>query len=311
MPPVATTGTSTASATAGTSANVPDQATLGQRRIERAAVAAGFRALRDDDVGARVARRDRFGHRRGHREPGDAARLQLGDERRREQPHDRRHGRGLRVQHRLALGAEVGRRRVAGVCRDGRSPAAQKIAHAPLIVRGRAAAAGREPTGSTAPGPRLPARNSRIQAAIASGPNIRTPAAPMPPALATAIDSDGGQAPAMGASRIGRRRPKRSQKAAARASGRRSSGTGIYGPPSRNRSAMIFWRKPKIVSSGVRRKAAAPGGPAARTEARTRRGRACASCRWAGPRSCGCGATARTDLSSAGRRIDEADPIPR
>ena len=52
-----------------------------------------------------------------------------------------------------------------------------------------------------------PARRSAAQAAIASGRISSAPQAPSPPALATAMDSDGGQAPAMGASRIGARRP--------------------------------------------------------------------------------------------------------
>src|SRR5438309_10436752 len=42
------------------------------------------------------------------------------------------------------------------------------------------------------------------------------PHAPRPPALATAMESDGGQAPAIGARRIGTRSPNRSQKARAR-----------------------------------------------------------------------------------------------
>src|SRR3954467_7922955 len=62
----------------------------------------------------------------------------------------------------------------------------------------------------------LPARNSSIQAAIPSGVCSSSPAAPMPPAWATAIESDGGQAPAIGASRIGTFSPKRSQNAAVR-----------------------------------------------------------------------------------------------
>src|SRR6185436_15425 len=68
-------------------------------------------------------------------------------------------------------------------------------------------------------GPRLPARTSATQAAIASARCRSSPAAPMPPALATAIDSAGGQAPAMGASRIGTSIPKRLQNSAARAKG--------------------------------------------------------------------------------------------
>src|SRR5436305_1915611 len=62
-------------------------------------------------------------------------------------------------------------------------------------------------------------RNSCIQAAIAVGDIKSAPADPIPPALATAIDNEGGQAPAIGASRIGTRNPKRSQNFSARASG--------------------------------------------------------------------------------------------
>jgi len=54
------------------------------------------------------------------------------------------------------------------------------------------------------------------QAAIASGRITKTPDAPRPPASATAAARAGGQAPAMGAIRIGVVRPKRAQKLAAR-----------------------------------------------------------------------------------------------
>src|SRR4051812_305130 len=46
---------------------------------------------------------------------------------------------------------------------------------------------------------------------MSSGCMVSTPQPPRPPALATAIDSDGGQAPAIGASRTGTRSPKREQ----------------------------------------------------------------------------------------------------
>src|SRR3954452_3101612 len=62
-------------------------------------------------------------------------------------------------------------------------------------------------------------RNSCIHAAIAVGDISSAPAAPMPPALATAIASEAGLAPAIGASRIGTRSPKRLQNSAARNNG--------------------------------------------------------------------------------------------
>src|SRR5580704_6302720 len=64
--------------------------------------------------------------------------------------------------------------------------------------------------------PLLPARTSAAQAMISSGFINSAPHDPSPPALATAIESDGALAPAIGASRIGTCRPKRRQKAAAR-----------------------------------------------------------------------------------------------
>src|SRR5215475_3167057 len=59
-------------------------------------------------------------------------------------------------------------------------------------------------------------RTSFAQAMISSGCISSTPHDPSPPAFATAIERDGPLAPAMGASRIGTRRPKRAQKASAR-----------------------------------------------------------------------------------------------
>src|SRR3984893_4004431 len=64
--------------------------------------------------------------------------------------------------------------------------------------------------------PLLAARTSLAQATI-SGLAIRSaPQAPRPPALATAMDRAGALAPAMGAKRIGTRRPNRSQNALVR-----------------------------------------------------------------------------------------------
>lgn len=60
--------------------------------------------------------------------------------------------------------------------------------------------------------PADPARNSRIHAAIRSGGSSTTPAAPIPPASATATARAGGQAPSIGAATIGSRSPNRSQK---------------------------------------------------------------------------------------------------
>src|SRR6516162_896669 len=67
--------------------------------------------------------------------------------------------------------------------------------------------------------PLLEARNSRAQSAMPAGGVSTAPNAPMPPALATADARLAGQAPAIGAIRIGSLRPKRWQKALARSRG--------------------------------------------------------------------------------------------
>ena len=64
--------------------------------------------------------------------------------------------------------------------------------------------------------PLLAARTSWVQARISSGVIRRTPQAPRPPALATAMERAGALAPAMGARRMGTRRPNRSQNALVR-----------------------------------------------------------------------------------------------
>ena len=51
------------------------------------------------------------------------------------------------------------------------------------------------------------ARTALTHSAISARAIISTPAAPIPPALPTAMDIEGGQAPAMGASRIGHPQP--------------------------------------------------------------------------------------------------------
>ena len=61
-------------------------------------------------------------------------------------------------------------------------------------------------------GPALAARNDCAQPAISAGDISRQPQAPSPPALATSTDSAGGQAPAIGASRIGARSSWRARK---------------------------------------------------------------------------------------------------
>ena len=66
-----------------------DAIQLGGGGIERAAVAAGLRTLRNDRVGTRGDRRAGFGERRHAGEPGDAAGLDIGDKFVRKQPHDR------------------------------------------------------------------------------------------------------------------------------------------------------------------------------------------------------------------------------
>jgi hypothetical protein len=66
--------------------------------------------------------------------------------------------------------------------------------------------------------PLLLDRTSRDQERISSGCMSRTPHEPRPPAFATAMDNEGAEAPAIGASNIGARRPKRSQNFLARLS---------------------------------------------------------------------------------------------
>src|SRR5260221_9299663 len=101
------------------------------------------------------------------------------------------------------------------------SPAAAETAgpHPPRKARRRASCCwSRNGGGSglhrlSCTAPLLAARNSAIQAAMASGGMISAAHAPSPPALAIAAESDGGHAPAIGASRIGMLRPDRAQKA--------------------------------------------------------------------------------------------------
>ena len=65
-------------------------------------------------------------------------------------------------------------------------------------------------------GPLPLARTSSAQATISFGCISNAPQAPRLPAFIIAIDKDGGQAPAIGASKIGSFKPKRLQKASAR-----------------------------------------------------------------------------------------------
>jgi hypothetical protein len=64
--------------------------------------------------------------------------------------------------------------------------------------------------------------------------------APNPPARITAIEDDGGQAPAIGARRIGKRSPNRSQNAAARLRGSPIKDVDIF---SVLRKIAIDWRR--------------------------------------------------------------------
>jgi len=68
--------------------------------------------------------------------------------------------------------------------------------------------------------PWLSLRNSAAQCVISSGFMSKAPHAPSPPALATAMERDGGQAPAIGASKIGTRMPSCAAKSCARCDGR-------------------------------------------------------------------------------------------
>ncbi len=68
----------------------------------------------------------------------------------------------------------------------------------------------------TCAGPSLPWRNACIQVPMSAAEDSTAPIAPMPPACATATDNGTGQVPAIGDSRIGRRRAKRVQNAVTR-----------------------------------------------------------------------------------------------
>ena len=204
MPPVATTGTRTASTTAGSRANRPTSSACACSD-RGAAMAAGLHALRHDHLGARSLRGPCLGHGGDIGEPGDALGLQALDEVGRVEAHDEEITGRPGVQQGLALRSEVERRGVTCFARDlgphrrGRRAPPPR----PRVTRGGGSGIQRlmlKP-------PLLPARNSAAQSLMASGRIRSAPQAPRPPARATAMESEAGQAPAIGASRMGTRRP--------------------------------------------------------------------------------------------------------
>ena len=111
-----------------------DRLPLGLGRIEGAAMAARLETLRDDGIRPCRFGGAGLGQRRGAGEPGDAARLQLGDKRVREEAHDRRDDtRGGREQ-RIALLIEIERLRVACLGRHRRPPLPEKVANTGLVL---------------------------------------------------------------------------------------------------------------------------------------------------------------------------------
>ena len=146
--------------------------------------------------------------------------FQARHEGRRKQSHDRRHDARLRIEERLALRVEIRKRDVAGIGRHLGSPRGEERAH-PRFGVGVSA---RRRIGNPVVDLKR-ARCCRLELARPSrrmpdGVVSSAPSAPMPPALATAIDRLTGQAPAIGASRMGRPRPYCSQNALARSRGR-------------------------------------------------------------------------------------------
>src|ERR1700677_3737716 len=75
--------------------------------------------------------------------------------------------------------------------------------------------------------PPLAERNCSTHARMAGGWLTTAPIAPIPPAFATAAARVAGQAPAIGAIRIGSRRPYVAQNCAARSRGRTEEGRGV------------------------------------------------------------------------------------
>ena len=133
----------------------------------------------------------------------------------RKEAHDRRHDARRGVEQRVALRVEIQRPRVTGLRRNRRPPLPEERAHPRLVVRvARGGGSGIQRLIWNAP--LLPPRNSAPIAAMPSGGVVSAPKPPMPPALATAAASAAGQAPAIGAIKIGTRNAYRRQNTSAR-----------------------------------------------------------------------------------------------
>ena len=220
IPPVAITGTDTASTTCRQQREAsPTIRRSALARVERTTMPPGLRTLRNDRVRSRSFSGLCFRPCRRSGKPENSSRLHLRDKRRRVQAHDRRDHFRPRFQNRPALRIEIWQHTFRRIFRHLGSPLRE------IFSPGRrSSSASRFGVG---PGihkliwnsPLLSRRNSAHHVAISSGFSSSAPHAPMPPALATSTDNAGGHAPAMGAKRIGKRIPSTAAKSSARASG--------------------------------------------------------------------------------------------
>ena len=124
-----------------------DELSLRALRVERGAMAAGFRALHDDRIRAGVLGDLRFGERGHDREPRDASVFDSRDVLGREHTHHGGDDGRIGFQQRVTLSREVRRCRVARLGRNRRPPVREERANTRLVLRGRGAAADRAPRG--------------------------------------------------------------------------------------------------------------------------------------------------------------------
>ena len=206
----------TASTTCGTSASVPTSAAPRALRLadaERAAVAAGLRALRDHGVGAAATARTRLVDRRHERQqrarrPRASPRPPAPDRRTSRSPT----APAASAPRRARRGDSAG----GGSGGSSGSPSSRRNGSSTSTMRSRSPVAGvgrRQLHVDAERRRRARARaRARCRARAARSSCPRRPTTPSPPARVTAATSSGVPGPwAMPASRIGTRMPSRSQ----------------------------------------------------------------------------------------------------